>query len=83
MTDNKDNSNDELHIKLDMNVLNHLGIGLYSNTPAVLTEIIANGWDADAKEVHIDINDSDDEIIIRDNGIGMNHASLQDKFLTV
>lgn len=72
-----------LHIKLDMNVLNHLGIGLYSNTPAVLTEIIANGWDADAKELCIDIKDKENEIVIRDDGIGMDHESLQDKFLTV
>lgn len=76
-------SKNKLHIKLDMNVLNHLGIGLYTNTPAVLTEIIANGWDADAEEIHIDIYESKGEIVIRDNGMGMDYAALQDKFLTV
>ncbi len=78
-----DKNDQHLHMKLDMNVLNHLGIGLYSNTPAVLTEIIANGWDADATELHIDIDDKKGEIVIRDNGIGMDHPALQDKFLTV
>lgn len=34
----------ELTLALDMNVLNHLGIGLYSSTPAVVTELVANAW---------------------------------------
>ncbi len=33
---------------LSLNVLNHLGLNLYSNAPAVLAEAVANGWDADA-----------------------------------
>ena len=36
-------------MSLSLNVLNHLGINLYSNIPAVLSEIVANSWDADAK----------------------------------
>ena len=35
-------------MSLSLNVLNHLGINLYSNIPAVLSEIVANSWDADA-----------------------------------
>ena len=36
-------SNDEQKYKmtLSLNVLNHLGVGLYSNVPAVLSEVIA------------------------------------------
>lgn len=70
-----------LKIKIDSNVLNHLGIGLYSNTPAVLTEIVANAWDADAKNVYIVMGDG--EITITDDGHGMDYEALQDKFLTV
>ena len=33
---------------VDLNVLEHLGINLYSNIAAVLTEAVANAWDADA-----------------------------------
>jgi hypothetical protein len=33
---------------VDLNVLDHLGINLYSNIAAVLTEAVANAWDADA-----------------------------------
>lgn len=70
-----------LKIEIDSNVLNHLGIGLYSNTPAVLTEIVANAWDADAKNVYIVING--DLITITDDGHGMDYSALQRKFLTV
>ena len=38
-------------MSLSLNVLNHLGINLYSNVPAVLSEIVANSWDADAENV--------------------------------
>lgn len=40
---------------IDLNVLNHLGMNLYSSIPAVLSEVVANAWDADATEVRIDI----------------------------
>lgn len=70
-----------LKIEIDSNVLNHLGIGLYSNTPAVLTEIVANAWDADANNVYIVING--DLITITDDGHGMDYGALQKKFLTV
>jgi hypothetical protein len=73
----------QFKIELDLNVLNHLGIGLYSNTPAVLTEIVANGWDADASNVHIDLAADKNEIVIRDDGHGMSFEDIQKKFLTV
>ena len=56
-------------MSLSLNVLNHLGINLYSNIPAVLSEIVANSWDADAENVVISITDK--EIIIEDDGCGM------------
>ena len=61
-------------MSLSLNVLNHLGINLYSNVPAVLSEIVANSWDADAENVTIAI--SSDEIIIEDNGCGMETNEL-------
>ena len=45
--------NHKFTMSLSLNVLNHLGINLYSNIPAVLSEIVANSWDADATEVKI------------------------------
>lgn len=66
---------------LSLNVLNHLGINLYSNIPAVLSEIVANSWDADAENVSI--NFQENEIIIIDDGCGMDEDDLNQKFLMI
>lgn len=68
-------------MSLSLNVLNHLGINLYSNIPAVLSEIVANSWDADASEVKIHI--TKDSIIIEDDGCGMTTDDINNKFLYV
>lgn len=66
---------------ISLNVLNHLGINLYSNIPAVLSEVIANSWDADAEVVDISIGE--DAITIEDNGCGMTYEDINDKYLHV
>ncbi|MDE0085395.1 MAG: ATP-binding protein, partial [Candidatus Poribacteria bacterium] len=76
---------EELTLDIDLNVLNHLGLNLYSNVPAVLAELIANAWDADASRVDVSVKEQDEgkRIIIQDNGCGMDRTELQEKFLTV
>lgn len=74
-------SNNKYTMSLSLNVLNHLGINLYSNIPAVLSEIVANSWDADAETVKIFFNNG--EIIIVDDGCGMDEDDINQKFLTV
>ncbi len=68
---------------LDLNVLNHLGLNLYSNTPAVLSEVVANSYDADALVVKINISQESDKIVIIDNGNGMTLQEINNKFLRV
>ena len=72
-------------LKIDLNVLNHLGLNLYSNVPAVLAELIANAWDADASTVKVSIDGQgkDKKIVIQDDGCGMDDADLDEKFLNV
>ena len=76
---------EEYTLDIDLNVLNHLGLNLYSNVPAVLAELIANAWDADASRVDVSVKEQGEgkRIIIQDNGCGMNDADLREKFLTV
>lgn len=76
---------EEYTLDIDLNVLNHLGLNLYSNVPAVLAELIANAWDADASRVDVSVKEQREKkrIIIQDNGCGMNDADLREKFLTV
>lgn len=78
-------AHEKYELNIDMNVLNHLGLNLYSNVPAVLSEMIANAWDANATKVDILVQDQNDskKITIKDNGCGMNDADLRKKFLTI
>ncbi|QTQ84626.1 ATP-binding protein [Agrobacterium tumefaciens] len=76
------NPND-FRFEVDVNVINHLGVGLYSSTPAALTELVANAWDAEATRVEITIDAAANKIVIEDNGHGMNAASIKAKFLNV
>lgn len=66
---------------LSLNILNHLGINLYSNVPAVLAEVVANAWDADAENIWIQLDKS--EIVLTDDGHGMTDDDINTKYLCV
>lgn len=68
---------------ISLNVLNHLGLYLYSNTPAVLAEVIANAWDADASRVTVRFDLDAKSITITDDGHGMDQSDINDKYLYV
>lgn len=70
-------------MSLSLNVLNHLGLNLYSNIPAVLSETVANSWDADAEHVSIEIDSTNKRIVITDDGDGMNLEDINNKYLHV
>lgn len=73
----------DLSFEVDINVINHLGVGLYSSTPAALAELVANSWDAEAHKVEITIDSDENVIVIEDDGHGMSVEELKAKFLTV
>lgn len=70
-------------LTLSLNVLNHLGINLYSNVPAVLAEVVANSWDADAETVDIEVDPQGGWVRITDDGHGMDQDDINDKYLNV
>ena len=70
-----------LEIKISLAALEHLGMNLYSTIPAVLSEIVANAWDADAGRVMVTLGAG--EIAIEDDGIGMTRDQVIDRFLDV
>ena len=73
----------QYRMTLDLNVLNHLGINLYSNIPAVLAEAVANAWDADAETVCIDVNKDGQTVVITDDGHGMSVDDINKKYLRI
>jgi hypothetical protein len=68
---------------VDLAVIESLGINLYSNAAAVVAEMVANAWDAEANEVAIEWNSDNDTIIVEDDGIGMTRDELNNHFLRV
>ncbi|MDS2172374.1 ATP-binding protein [Nesterenkonia sp. CL21] len=69
-------------INVDPRILELLGPNLYTNIYYVLAELIANAYDADAKNVYV-ISDKD-EIRVEDDGRGMSYeAGDIDNYLNV
>lgn len=68
---------------VDLNVLDHLGINLYSNIADVLTETVANAWDADAETVDIKLDPEGNWIETVDDGIGKSVDDMNGKYLRV
>jgi len=58
-------------LNIDVRILELLGPNLYTNIYYVLAELIANAYDADARNVYI--LSYDDEIIVEDDGKGMSY----------
>ncbi len=75
----------EYPMQISLNVLEHLGINLYSNVPSVLSEAVANAWDADAGNVVVRLANTGNDavIVIQDDGIGMTYDEVKARFLTV
>ncbi|MCQ3815118.1 MAG: ATP-binding protein [Acidimicrobiia bacterium] len=68
---------------ISLRVLDHLGLNLYSNTPAVISEAIANAWDADATQVVVTLDHEANTITVADNGHGMNLKDINSRYLMV
>lgn len=73
----------QYRMKIGMQVLEHLGLNLYSNTPAVISEAVANSWDADATRVEITLDTANKIITIYDDGSGMSADDINKKYLFV
>ncbi len=75
----------KLKMTFDPNTIEHLGVRMYSTLPPVLAELIANSYDADAENIKLNLKDqtTEKEILIEDDGIGMNFDDINDKFLRI
>lgn len=62
-------------------IIDHLGIAAYSKYTKAIKELIANGYDADATRVNVWFNKG--EIIIVDNGSGMNEEDIRKEYMAI
>jgi hypothetical protein len=76
----------QAEFKFSPRILETLGISAYNSARRCLSELVANSYDADAKNVRITLPDVIDEnalIAIEDDGIGMSGTEIRDKFLYI
>lgn len=83
----EDTPSPELEMRIGMEVLEHLGMKMYTSLPAAISEYVANAWDAGAEEVRVTVPEEpmgpDYQIRIQDDGIGMTADEADKKFLMV
>lgn len=79
----------DFHIKVLGRLIEHLGVQMYKHRDAAIAELVANSWDAGAKNVWITLpseetyNLSTSEILVEDDGCGMDENDMQDKYLVI
>lgn len=76
-------SKSSYNFNISLSILNHLGRNLYRSFVTVLGEAISNSWDADAENVWIYVDRDNNNLVVKDDGIGMNEADFQNKFLKI
>jgi hypothetical protein len=69
---------EKIEVTIDKSHLITIGERLYTENVELLRELVNNSYDADATEVKITIKD--DEVIIEDNGTGMDENGLKQYF---
>ncbi len=75
------NNQKEYKISVDTRILELLGPNLYTNIYYVLAELIANAYDASARNVYI--ISKENEIIVEDDGKGMAYPNDINRYLSV
>jgi len=68
-----------VQFRTSINMLDHLGLNMYSSVPKAIGEVVVNGYDADASLVTVTTTPT--SIVVEDNGSGMNEAAIRDQFM--
>lgn len=75
--------NEKLMMTFDPRTIEHLGVKMYSTLPPAIAELIANGYDACAKNVTVKLSDDPKKIEVIDNGTGMTFEEINTNFLRI
>lgn len=77
---------ENVKFELTYSALKMFGKQLYSNVGSAISELVANGLDANAKNIYIAINVTDKHhaiVEILDDGIGMSPADIKDSYIKI
>jgi hypothetical protein len=81
------NSLKPLSMKFDMATIENLGLNMYTRIPPVISELVANAWDADSKRVVVTVPKgkvkAGSTIVVQDWGTGMTYDELDSKYLII
>lgn len=77
---NSNNGSFKGEIKVAARIIDHISSGLYESPAACLKELINNSYDADAKRVDVFVKPDANQIIIADDGDGLNKEEFQKHF---
>lgn len=76
-----------LEMRIELTVIEDLGIKLYTQIAPAISEIVANSWDAEAHNVDIALPIGDigpaSLITVSDDGLGMTYQQIQEKYLII
>jgi len=74
-------------MKVELTVIDHLGLKMYVTLPPVISELIANCWDAEADVVDVSLPSGriseTSELIVSDDGIGMSADEINELYLRI
>ncbi len=83
-----ENGRGPLKLRFLGSLVEQLGAQLYPGATATIAELISNAWDADARNVWIEIPlgrpwTEDERIVVADDGVGMSYADAETRYLLV
>ncbi len=77
----------QLTMRVELAVIEHLGIKMYTQLPPVVSELVANSWDAEAEKVDVvisgDPRSGAQQISVSDDGLGMAFNEVNGLYLRV
>ena len=79
-------SEEKLYLQFHGRIIDSLGIQMYQSSVAATAELIANAWDADAKNINVKLPanlSGNPTIIVRDDGLGMTFEQCQKLYLNI
>ena len=78
----------DLKLRFLGSLVEQLGAQMYPSATATIAELVSNAWDADARNVWVEIPlgeqwTPDKHIVVTDDGIGMSYEDARDAYLNV